>query len=289
MLVLAGVHGDECEPMLAVRQLRDSIAASQLSGEVVLVPVANPSAYACAARVGEDGLDMARTFPGNAGGSITQRLAAQLTEEIRRANFLIDLHTGGRILDILPMTGFMLHDNPQVLAVQRQMAEAFNLPIVWGTTAALEGRSLSAARDAGVAAIYAEMGGGGGFRADTVAAYVAGCLQVLSALGMTKPVPIPSQVQYRLDDWQPNSGHLQVCHPAPCDGVFLPAVRLGDWVQPGERLGNVVNAVTDERAEVVAAHAGLVLMLFASAQVKQATGVCVIVAFANQPTEESSP
>jgi predicted deacylase len=71
--------------------------------------------------------------------------------------------------------------------------------------------------------------------------------------------------------------------------VFLPAVRLGDWVQPGERLGNVVNAVTDERAEVVAAHAGLVLMLFASAQVKQATGVCVIVAFANQPTEESSP
>jgi predicted deacylase len=288
LLILAGVHGDECEPMLAVQQLRDSIDASELSGEVVLVPVANPSAYICAARVGEDGLDMARTFPGDAGGSITQRLAAQLTEEIRRANFLIDLHTGGRMLDILPMAGFMLHDNPQVLAVQRQMADAFNLPYVWGTTAALQGRSLSAARDAGVPAIYTEMGGGGAFRPDTVAAYVAGCLQVLAALGMTKPVPVDCQVQYRLDDWQPNSGHLQVCHPAPCDGVFLPAVRLGDWVQPGERIGTVVNGITGERIEVVAAHAGLVLMLLASAQVNQATGLCVIVDFANQPSEDLS-
>lgn len=289
LLVLAGVHGDECEPMLAVQQLRQQIDASELAGEVVLVPVANPSAYVCATRVGEDGLDLARTFPGDAGGSITQRLAAQLTEDIRRAEYLIDLHTGGRVLDILPMTGFMLHDNPRVLAVQRQMADAFNLPYVWGTTAALQGRSLSAARDAGVPAIYVEMGGGSGFRPETVAAYVAGCLQVLAALGMTKPVPVDCQVQYRLDDWQANSGHLQVCHPAPCDGVFLPAVRLGDWVQQGERIGTVINAITNKRIEVVAAHAGLVLMLFASAQVKQATGLCVVVDFANPSSEESSP
>ena len=43
------------------------------------------------------------------------------------------------------------------------MARAFNLPLIWGTDASLEGRSLSVARDAAVPAIYAEYLGGGVF------------------------------------------------------------------------------------------------------------------------------
>ncbi|HAH45285.1 MAG TPA: succinylglutamate desuccinylase, partial [Planctomycetaceae bacterium] len=53
---------------------------------------------------------------------------------------------------------YTLHSNPEILDMQRRMALALNLPVVWGTSAHLNGRSLSAARDLGVPAIYAEWG-----------------------------------------------------------------------------------------------------------------------------------
>ena len=52
------------------------------------------------------------------------------------------------LLAVLPLVGYGLHGDESVLEGQRQMARAFNLPVVWGTDASLEGRSLSVARDA---------------------------------------------------------------------------------------------------------------------------------------------
>ena len=51
---------------------------------------------------------------------------------------------------MLPLAGYMLHRDAAVLDAQRRMARAFNLPVIWGTDWRLEGRSLSAARNAGV-------------------------------------------------------------------------------------------------------------------------------------------
>ena len=284
LLILAGVHGDECEPMVAVSRLRREIAAEDLRGRLTLIPVANESAYRRLTRVGEDGLDLARTFPGNSNGSVTERLASELTDEIRNADYLIDLHTGGMRLDILPMTGFMLHADSKILDQQRRIAEAFDLPIVWGTSATLEGRSLSAARDVGVPAIYAEYGGGGGFRNDTVAAYESGCVKVMAALEMIELAPFCSRVQRRIDDWGADSGHLQVCHCAPIDGVFVPGVELGTRVIVGQEIGRIVDLHSGEHTIVPAEKAGLVLTLYSFPHVERGTGLCVIIDI--DPAEE---
>ncbi len=79
---------------------------------------------------------------------MTERTAFALSQLIRVADYYIDLHTGGTKLCVSPMTGYMLHSDSGILEQQRKMARAFNLPIVWGTSASLEGRSLSVARDA---------------------------------------------------------------------------------------------------------------------------------------------
>jgi predicted deacylase len=162
LLVLAGVHGDEYEPMEAVRRLATRLASLPFRGSVALVPVANPTAFAAATRIGSDGLDMARSFPGDPLGSPTQRAAHAVTCELELADCLVDLHTGGRAMRALPMVGYTLHPDPRILDIQRRLARSFGLPVIWGTSPALEGRSLSAARDRGVPAIYAEHGGGGG-------------------------------------------------------------------------------------------------------------------------------
>jgi predicted deacylase len=278
LLVLAGVHGDEREPIEAVRRLETALATTRVRGRVLLVPEANPTACAAGTRLGADGLDMARSFPGRADGSPTQRAAHAVTERIQEADALVDLHTGGRTLRVLPMTGYMLHRDPGVLAGQRRMARAFGLPVIWGTSAALEGRSLSAARDRGVPAIYAEHGGGDGCNEATVTAYVAGCLNVMRELGMlptTTVRPAFDREPLVVEDARDGSGHLQAGHPAPCDGDFRAAVGLGAMVRAGDALGTLATAAGAELV-IRAAAAGLVLVLRPDAATRAGDPLAVI-------------
>ena len=78
LLITAGVHGDEYEPMEAVRRLFSRFSAKPLRGRVTLVPIVNEPAFRLRQRAAEDGLDLARTCPGRDDGSITERIAAAL-------------------------------------------------------------------------------------------------------------------------------------------------------------------------------------------------------------------
>lgn len=261
VLISAGVHGDEYEPVRAVCRLCDMLQSVEIAGCITLIPVANPSAFATRDRCGEDGRDMARTFPGSATGSATERAAADVTEIIGISDVFIDLHTGGAAFDIEPFTGYMLVHDPNVLEKQRNMARAFGLPVVWGTTPELDGRSLSIARDAGVPAIYAEFGGGGGCREEIVEAYVNGCARVLAHFGVVAGSKASMAVEHWIEDNRPDSGHLQLCHPSPTEGFFESVVQVGDRVAAGDPLGVVMNLVTGEKSNIVAEHGGIVLVL----------------------------
>src|ERR1043166_8081406 len=103
LLITGGVHGDEFEPPLAIRRLMQHPDLAAGRGRVTLVPVANEAAFARDQRVAEDGLDLARTCPGRADGSVTERTAWALAELIRTADYYIDLHTGGTTLSIWPL------------------------------------------------------------------------------------------------------------------------------------------------------------------------------------------
>jgi predicted deacylase len=268
VLITGGVHGDEFEPMAAVRRLIGALRPGDLRGRVTLVPVVNEPAFRRGQRTAEDGLDLARTCPGRPDGSVTERIAHELSGLIRAADFYIDLHTGGTRLRVLPLAGYTLHPDPAVLAAQRRMARAFGLPVVWGTDPNLEGRSLSVARDARVPAIYAEYQGGGGCDPAGVAADVQGCLNVLAALGVVAaPAASPAADPLVVEDGRPGAGHMQVNHPVPCEGFFEPAIALGQRVRAGDPLGTVTDLLGGRVEVVRAAHAGLVLVLHTFARI----------------------
>lgn len=278
LLITAGVHGDEFEPMAAVQSLADELRDKndKIRGSVTLIPIVNQSAYLLGSRTAEDELDLARTCPGDSEGSVTQRIAAALSEVIRAADYYIDLHTGGSRLRLTPLTGYMLHADPMVLAKQREMAVAFDLPIIWGTSAELEGRSISVARDAGIPAIYAEHGGGGSFDRTVVEDYRRGCMQVMGHLGMIDSPPVSSSVTYQIEDGRSGSGHLQVCHPAPRNGLFVPRVQVGQMIRQGEVLGEFLDLANRDNSPIVAEQGGLVLMLHTAPHVRQGTGLAVV-------------
>jgi predicted deacylase len=283
LLITGGVHGDEFEPMAAIRRLLTEVNANKLRGKLTLVPVVNEAAFARGSRVAEDGLDLARTCPGRADGSITEQVAHALSELIRTADYYIDLHTGGLALAVWPLAGYMLHPNEVVLEKQREMARAFNLPVVWGTDYRLDGRSLSVARDANVPAIYVEYLGGGGCSSAGVTAMIDGCFNVMAALQMIDRPPPPSLVQFAVEDPRPGSGHMQRCHPSPAEGFFEAAVEPGQLVNSGQSLGRLVDPLGRESHDVPAVETGRVLVLRTLPAVRKGDSLTVILP--NSPGE----
>lgn len=276
LLITGGVHGDEFESMAAIRALMGMITPRQLRGKLTLVPVLNEPAYQRNHRTADDGLDLARTFPGKADGSITERIAHAATALIQSADLYIDLHTGGTGLAVYPLSGYCAVSDTKILETQRRMSRAFNLPIIWGTDPTLNGRSLSAARDAKVPGIYCEYLGSATCSKEGVDAYIEGCLGVMAEFDMIQHVRAPSRVQHFIEDTRSNAGYLQICHPSPIEGYFEPRVALGDKVRNDDVVGIVCDVLGQERHEIRAEKTGMVIVLHTYPHVQKNTGVLVV-------------
>lgn len=281
LLITGAVHGDEFEPMAAIRRLIDRFESDKklettLCGSVTLVPIVNEAAFLRGHRCADDGLDLARVCPGRADGTITERTASALSDLIESADYYIDLHTGGTEFAVLPLAGYSIHQDTSILDTQRRMARAFNLPTIWGTAGNLDGRSLSVARDANVPAIYTEYLGSASCCEEGIVSYVDGCLNVMAELNMLDREPSDDHVETIVEDPRPNSGHMQVCNPSPITGYFEPAVSLGDEIDAGDPLGTVFDTVGSDRRTITATQSGIVLVLRTFPRVHEGESVGVI-------------
>ena len=74
LLIVAGEHGDEYEGMVAIHSLANTIDLSQLAGTIVAVVCCSMDAYlADDRRSATDGKNMARCYPGDPHGTLTER------------------------------------------------------------------------------------------------------------------------------------------------------------------------------------------------------------------------
>lgn len=288
LLITGGVHGDEFEPMAAVRRLMQENDPQHLRGKLTLVPVVNESAFRLGRRTGEDGKDLARTCPGRVDGSLTEQVAFALSQLIRSADYYIDLHTGGTAYTVLPLSGYTLHADPNVLAVQRRMAQVFGLDVVWGTDPNLDGRSLSVARDANVPAIYCEYLGGGRCEPAGIDAYVCGCRNVMMELGMLDGSPVIPQPPLIVEDHRPGAGHMQINHPSPCEGYFEPAVTLGQRVRVGDLIGTVCDVLGRQFTQIESSYNGVIIVLHTFPTVATGDSVAVVMEMDESRSREYS-
>ena len=277
LLVIGGVHGDEFEPMAAIRRLGQGIDPEHLHGTLILVPIANEPAFARKHRLGEDGLDLARVCPGNPEGTPTERIAHELSALIRSSDFVIDLHTGGTSMSVHPLTGYLMVENEEIRKRQRRLASAFNLSIIWGTTAAVEGRPLSVARDAGIPAIYAEFHGACCCEPKGIEALERGCLNVMASLGMIEQsAEPPTSNAILIEDSTSRAERLLDQHASPCAGFFEPRFRMGQIVKQGAVLGTVSDVLGDEVVEIKAEVSGMVVRLRTVPSVQAGENLAVV-------------
>lgn len=259
LVVTAAIHGDEYEGVEAIPQIFQQIEPAYLRGKLVMVPVCNMPAYETATRSSTiDGLNLARVFPGDTNGTITQRIAYWLTEKlIKQADFYIDLHSGGATYNIPTLIGY-IHDESEIGRRSLAGAQAFGAPVLWGhPLPTAPGRTVSAATDFGVPWLYTEAPGGGYARPDDVACFVQGVINVMRWLGMLDGDPHPCPMTHHLF----GDGNLDQVIDAQVAGFFRAEVNLLDPVVAGQRLGVVRDLFGQVIQEVTADQAGVVIML----------------------------
>ncbi|MBI3949226.1 MAG: succinylglutamate desuccinylase/aspartoacylase family protein [Acidobacteria bacterium] len=97
LALVAGNHGYEYTPILALQRLRARLDPQALAGTVIMVHVANmPSLLRRTIYYSPiDGKNLNRAYPGRKDGTASDRIAYAITKEvIERCDYLVDLHCG---------------------------------------------------------------------------------------------------------------------------------------------------------------------------------------------------
>ena len=248
--VVAGVHGDELVGPRAGGELAEELAPTELRGAVLLIPCANPHAFAAGRRAApEDDLDLNRIFPGLSRGAVTRRIAFALAEMIDNvADLVIDLHSAGREGDLLPLSGFREARNDCARS-SALAAAAFGLEHYWMMRWA-PGTLSTWANQRGIPAVGCEVGGRGRATREQIDLYKAGTRRCLRHLGLLDPpldVAMPPKV------W--TQEHLT----APGSGLLETLVTLGQDVRAGETLARVRDLWGVVCAEITAPRDGRIL------------------------------
>ncbi len=130
LALIAGNHGYEYAPIMALQRMRAKIDPKEMAGTVILVHVANvPSFFKRTIYYGPvDGKNLNRVYPGKAEGTVSDRIAYQITREvIERADVVIDLHCGDGNESLRPYSYWDVTGDPGVVERSRQLALAFGL------------------------------------------------------------------------------------------------------------------------------------------------------------------
>lgn len=251
--VTAGVHGDEYEGVRAIFEVFETLDVAALSGTVLAVPIVNPPAHwACSRTSPVDDANLARVFPGDLDGTLSERIAATLVREvIDRADFYLDLHSGGVRYAMPSMAGYASFD-PR----GRAAAEAFGAPVIWGHPVIEPGRTISSARDRGIPFLYVEAWGAGRIAAADLQMMKRGIGNLLRHLGMLAGEPEIPAAPRRLS----GAGNTDEGLAAGADGFLILEVALLDRVVAGQRLGRLVDLLGKELERYVAPRAGTIAL-----------------------------
>jgi uncharacterized protein len=269
LTLIAGVHGCEYASQAALRIWAGSLADRELRGRVRAVPVLNlPSFWARSPFVvPDDGKNLNRCFPGNASGTLAERLAYDtFTTVIEGSDALIDMHAGDMVEALQP---FALYDAGSAEDRARDMASAYGLGYVIrqepGPDRAVAGTSSAAAAEIGIPAIIAEAGGCGLVERPTVEAHVRGLNRVLALLGMSDG---PS------DDGPPPTYLRRFLWLYGRDeGWWEPTVQVGDLVVKGQVIGTVSSIDGTQILETITAPTDGVAMFMTSSPAVAANGL----------------
>ncbi len=260
LALIAGTHGSEVAPIIALQRVRQQLDPARLRGTVILVHVANlPSFLGRTVYYSPvDRKNLNRVYPGRADGTVSERIAWAITREvIERADYVVDMHAGDGNESLRPYTYWMpLGLDRRVDSLAREMALAWGHDhiVIDSTRAPNPAASIYTSNTAmtrGRPAITTETGYLGLPVEEMVQRNVTGVFRLLRWLRMWPGDPelVTTPV------WIARTEVLR----SPVTGVWHAQVERGLTVARGALLGYVTDFFGGSRVEIRAPFAGEVL------------------------------
>jgi len=262
----AASDGDELNGVGVIRRVVPRLDPGEIAGTILVVGVVNYHAFQVAEhRNPIDDTKMNRTYPGDADGTSSERIAAATFEAATRADLALDLHQGStsRMIDEVRVrcgSRHRIHDECL------ELAKAFGCGYVLDQKGP-DGQLARAAPDDGVPTVDPELGGSVGLDETSVRKGVQGVFNVLSHYGfLDGEAPMDPQIRA--------TGFEQ--YGSPVGGMVDMHADLGDHVGVGETLFEVTDVFGDRKAEVTADRAGILWRTRRLPQVATGEYVCSV-------------
>jgi len=280
LALIAGIHGVEYSPILAMQQVVKKLNPTTMSGAVIVVHNANlPAFQGRTVYFGPNDLrNLNRSFPGEEQGSVTERIAHALTEQvIKQSDYLMDIHSGDGNERLGPSyTAYYAEaGSAELREKSRQMTIAFGLDtiVLFGGDLSSPNSQIYTSAQAvalGVPAMDVESGELGIVSAEYIDPITDGVISVMRDLEMiagdSTPADSPLFIEERARVYSDYDG---VWHLAP-------RIEAGQYVHEGTVLGNVTDYHGNQLATVKAPASGILLIVFGTPPVNQGDNIAVI-------------
>jgi len=239
VILEGGNHGDEYEGPIAICELIRELDPAEVAGRLIMLPAANVHAVMAGKRTSSaDGLNYNRVFPGTPAGTITQQIAAFVTDHLMpQADAFLDLHSGGSSLDIIPSAIVEPTDDPELRKRNIAAVQAFGAPMTVVISNLGEPRTATAAAcRAGLVTVGTEMSGGGTVSVDALEICRRGVRNVLVHLGVLDPKhATPPRHDGTILELPGRDAFVF----ATMDGIFEPFHKNGERAERGEAAGRI--------------------------------------------------
>ena len=280
ILMMAGNHGDEYEGQIALTKLVQELEPAAIEGRVIILTMVNfPAAEAGLRTSPIDDGNLNRSFPGDPHGGPTDMIAHYIeTVLMPKADYMVDLHSGGTSLFYPPTLLRAMGHNDEEAGKLKALQSAFDLPYTWvftggGGPNSTARTALGAANRNGVTGIMAELGGGGGVNREILQLTERGLRRILHSLDMLHG--------HQLDE-ERGTRELNVRGSVYAyeNGLYEPFKDIADQVEEDETVGQIHHAGTPWKSPdpVTSPYAGIVLCKRALGQVRRGDAVFQIAA-----------
>ena len=247
LYVQAVSDGDELNGLGVIQRLVPQLDPNEIAGEILIVAVVNHYGFQTAEhRNPIDDTKLNRTYPGNASGTTSERIAAATFEAVSRSDLVLDLHQGS--------TSCMI-DESRVRCGSRHRLhrDCLELAKVFGCGYILDrkgpdGQLARAAPDEGIPTIDPELGGSVGWDETSIRKGLKGVFNVLYRYGFLEG-GVTTEPQTRA------TGFSQ--YGSPAGGLVSFEAELGENVRRGETLFEITDPFGSTKQRVTADSSGV--------------------------------
>lgn len=240
--IVTGIHGDELEGQYVCYELQRRLKErlEDLKGIVDIYPAMNPLGIDSITRgIPAFDLDMNRLFPGNIDGNMTEYLAAEILNDVKGSDCVLDIHASNIYLKEIPQIRINEKQQEKLLP----LAKKANVDLIWvhESSTVLESTFAYSLNDKGTPTLVVEMGVGMRITKAYGDQLVDGIFQLMDELGILPQ----SNVEIKKPMISNHSEDVYYLN-AKVSGLFIPQAKHGKMLKKGEIIGYVVDPLSSD-------------------------------------------